>query len=217
MALAFPLSLAQFADLFGSNEASLFLPPMVQTSRTRGGALIRARLGERLWTGRVVATENTHARLDRLRGRIEVLQDAGGSFLMTPRHRQGPIADPFGVTLGAAVPLLNTIAASRREIRISGLPAGYVLSDGDFLSLTYGSDPLRYWFARVVVGGTADGSGLTPLVEVTPNVPAAISTGGTVTLVRPVFKAVITSASPGVARPASSGGVSFDFIQTFGQ
>lgn len=217
MAVTFPLALAQFADLFGSNEASLDLPAMVQTSRTRGGALIRARLGERLWTGRVVATDHTHARLDRLRARLAILQDAGGSFLMTPRHRRGPIADPFGVTLGAAVPLLHTIAANRREIRISGLPAGYVLSDGDFLSLTYGASPLRYWFAQIVVGGNADGTGLTPLIEVTPNVPAALVTGGTVTLLRPVFKAVVTSAASGVARLANSGGVAFDFIQTFGE
>jgi hypothetical protein len=102
-----------------------------------------------------------------------------------------------------------------RELRITGLPVGYVLSAGDMLGFQYGSNPVRHALHRIVVGGTASSGGLTPMLEVVPNLRPGAAAGLTVSLVRPACKArLLPDPTYGAGRQALSRGASFDFIQT---
>lgn len=219
MARSYPLSAAGFFGGLRIAEMALDLAAAIQASRTRGGEVITAALGNRLWAGSATIWRDDNAPIDAIRADLFALTQPGASFMVTPVHRAGPQFDPDGAILGAATPVLHTIAANRREMRINGVPAAYQIRKGDYLSIAYGSSPTRYWFGQVVVAATADGAGLTPLLEFVPPLPAAVTTTLAVTLVQPAFKAVMApgSVSSGMIRRVKTDGLSFDFIQTFGQ
>lgn len=217
MALTFPLPVADFFGGLKIAATEFDLPSAVQTSRTRGGAVVQATLGNRLWRGRASIVPRYHGEADAIRAKLSVLSEAGATFLACPAHRIGPQADPAGVTLGAATPTIHTLVAGNRELRIAGLPVGYVLTAGDYLSFTYASSPTRNAFHQLVSGGAADGAGLTPAMEVTPHIRPGAVTGAAVVLVRPHFKALMSGpVGFGAQAPRITSGISFDFVQTLG-
>jgi len=125
-----------------------------------------------------------------------------------PRH------DPFGAALAGHTPTIHALAPGGRELRLAGLPPGYVLSVGDFLSFSYGSNPTRYALHQVATLSIADGAGITPLTEVMPPVRPGAATGTVVVLVRPFMKAVLIPGDPGRAGVKFVDGLTLDFIQT---
>lgn len=215
MALTFPLPLAEFFNRL--RIASLELAPTdaTVTSRTRGGEVLTAQVGNVLWQGIAQLTPRPRADADAVRALLQLMRRPGASFLATPSHRAGPIADPEGAILGAAAPKIDLIDANRRDVRIKDLPAGYVLSPGDYLSFTYGSSPTRYGFHQLVQGATASGGGVASGLELTPPLPAGVSATIGVTLVKPVFKAVLAGAPGyGTISRASVDGMQLSFVQT---
>lgn len=217
MALTFPLQLDQFLEGLRVRLSELEPTDNTIVSRTRGGEQLTAEVGNVLWRGSAELTDYYHADADAIRAKLAILRRAGASFFVRPTHRIGPIKDPKGLILGGAAPNLQSVSANNREIRIAGLPAGYVISPGDYLSFAYGTSPVRYAFHHVVTGGTANASGLTPLIELTPHIRPGSIVGAQISLVRPQFKAVL-AAKPGYGalRPLLTGGMGFEFIQTLG-
>lgn len=218
MALTFPLPLNDFFGGLNVQATELFLAPsLVVTGRTRGGSVLTTDLGDRLWQGVCALPPARPADAAAIRARLSVLCDGGRSLLIHPMPLWAPRADPDGSILGAATPSIHTVAANNREVRIQGLPVDYVISPGDHLSATYGSNPTRYGFLQAVTEAVADGSGVTPLFEVTPFVPYGLAATAPVTLVRPVIKAVL---DPGAINWGQAPdkiavhGMSFGFIQT---
>lgn len=212
MALSFPLALTFFQGLRVADVA-LDLPPGATQSRTRGGEVVRADTHARLWTGQITLTPMRHAEAAAIAAKVRALRDARATLFVHPYPLWAPQADPGGVILGAATPTIHTVS-SGRLLRITGLPAAYTLKAGDYLSFAYGSSPTRYGFFQMVEDATASGAGLTPLFEVTPALPAGLTTGGAVTLVRPFFKAVLTESSTGRGQPGITNGASLAFVQT---
>lgn len=217
MALSFPLPLAQFFSNLPITEGKPYLGTAAVTSRTRGGAQLRAQIGERLWQGSARLAARYHGDADAISARLALLEEAQGSLLVSVRRQAGPgpIADPSGARLGGAEPKLHSVAANNVELRLNGLPPGYELRDGDYLSFNYGS-PVRWAFHQIVVGGIADGTGQTPLMQVVPHIRPGYVTGAAVQLVQPVFKAVLVSASHGNRVKLVDTGLGFDYIQTLG-
>lgn len=214
MALVFPLSMSSFFAPLRVVTSSFHAPATLAIGRTRGGSVTSARLAERLWTGQVTLRPERHASAAVIDARVSVLSEPGRSFFAHPLPLFAPIADPSGAALGAAAPQIHTLT-SPRELRIGGLPAGYVLSDGDFIGFTYGS-PVRYALHQIVIGAVAAGDGVTPNIEVSPPIRVGAATGAAIALVRPTIKAVLSPGAPGVARPRMSSGLTLDFIQTLG-
>lgn len=192
----------------------MWLDEPVETSRLGDGTVITSSLGEALWKGEARLEPGHHADLARVESALSKLQRPGESFLAYDRRFNGPIADPGGLILGASAPVLHTVNADNKRIRVSGLPSGYLLTDGDYIGWQYGS-PTRYALHRLVTGATASGAGLTPLFEVAPFVRSGFVTGTTaVVLIRPPFKAVLTAVNFGGGRSVITEGGSFQFIQT---
>lgn len=217
MALTFPLPVSAF---FGGLQVLDAVPPHLpdtrQISQTRGGDMLVAGGANRLWQGAVTLNPARHDDAGALAARLMRLTEPGASFLACPVERAGPIADPTGAILGAATPTLHSVLAHNRDLRITGLPAGYVISAGDYLSFAYGSDPVRYAFHQVVTGATANGAGTTPVIEVMPHVRPGFTVGTSIVLVRPFFKAILRQAGYGTMRSDFVSGRTLEYVQTLG-
>lgn len=214
MALTFPLAAADFFAGLRPRESTFHLPANMSVSRTRGGAIRTAARGERLWTARVTLRTEGRSEASATAALVSVLSEPGRSFFAHPVPMSAPRRDPHGTALAGYTPSIHTLAPGGRELRLAGLPPGYVLSVGDFLSFTYGSNPTRYALHQVVTPSIAAGSGITPLTEVTPPVRAGAATGAAVVLVRPFMKAVLIPGDPGRAGLKFVDGLTLDFIQT---
>jgi hypothetical protein len=218
MPLTFPLTLADFLLKLPLSRCPVDLGEAVQADETGGGEMLTSGLGVRLWEGRLAMDGLTYAEAAAARALLHLVRAPGRPFLVTDLRQNGPAADPGGVVLGAATPVLSSVQSGGRELRINGLPAGYVLSAGDYLSFVYGSSPSRQAMHQVVVGGAASGAGLSPWLEAVPEVRAGWAAGAPVELVRPVFRAVFV---PGTYEPGESArgvvnGLSIRFSQTMG-
>jgi len=195
MAITFPLGRTDFFTPLATAEVTFDLSEAMSATETGGGEIIRANYGPRLWQGRVTVRANTYLNLDRLLARAELLRQPGASFLVTPRHRQGPQADPEGTALGSASPTITGMAANTREITLAGLPGGYVLTEGDLIGFTYLTSPTRYALHRIMETRTASGAGGISNMEVSPPVRPGAVWPRPVTLVRPRCKAVVLPGS----------------------
>lgn len=215
-ALTFPLSLAEFFDDIPRQAMPFDLSEATEISVTAAGDTLSADYGERVWTGGVTLAPRNHAEARRVEAKLRVLRQAGRSFMVYDVAAAYPAADPDGSILGASTPVIDTLNADNRRLRVSGLPAGYVLTGGDFLAFTYGS-PARYALHQIVTGIVADGAGLTGWFEVVPFIQPGAAVSAAVTLIRASCKAVIVpgTTTPGTRERNRTGGVTFQFRQTF--
>lgn len=217
MALTFPLSLASFADILPVKAYSCDLPERVQQSSTAGGEQLSADMAERLWTGRVDLGWMVKAEVGRPEVLIQILKQ-GHAFHMLDGRRKYPLADPTGSILGAAAVTILALGGDPRELSLAGLPAGYTLSAGDYLSFAYTSlSVTRQALHKIVpVSVVADGAGETALFEVIPAIRPGAVAGAAVTLAKPFCKAVMVagSASPSTGQSTLYDGLGFDWVQT---
>jgi hypothetical protein len=216
MALSFPLPRETFFDLLPVARITFDCPEQIESSRTGAGEVLSADLVARLWSGGVTLGRLTRAETPPLLALLNALRSAGASFMAYDVAHAAPAADPSGAILGAAAPVIASLLAGNRELTISGLPAGYVLSPGDYLAFGYGSDPLRQALHQVVVGSTADGTGLSGNIELTPHIRPGAQVGAAITLIRPYCKALLVpgSVDPGRRDGAVTEGIGFRFQQT---
>jgi len=215
MVLGYPLTHAQFLGALRVAEVTFRLSHPQEHTRLGDGTVLSASLGASLWTGTIRLAQANHPRHAQIEALLALMDQPGATFLCHDPRYVGPASDPSGSILGSRTVTIHSVASNMRELRITGLPAGYALSAGDMLAFQYGSNPVRYALHRIVVGGTASSTGLSPLLEVVPNLRLGAVAGLTVSLVRPACKArLLPEPTYGSGRQALSRGASFDFIQT---
>ena len=213
--LSYPLSYAQFLGALRVEEVTFRLSHPQEHTRLGDGTVISASLGASLWTGTIRLAQANHPRHAQMEALIALTDQPGATFLCHDPRYVGPASDPSGSLLASRTVTIHSVASNTREMRLTGLPSGYVLSAGDMLGFQYGSNPVRYALHRIVVGGIASSGGLTPLMEVVPNLRPGAVAGLTVSLIRPACKArLLPEPTYGAGRQALSRGASFDFIQT---
>lgn len=218
MALTFPLSLDQFFGGLRILECTFRLPAATVHSRTRGGEVLTAEIGVRLWSARVTLRSLTHREASAALAKLELLEGAGASMMVMPWPLCGLADDPDGAKLEGRSPVISQLAVNNRELRISGASPGLAISAGDFIGVPYGS-PVRFGLHRVVTGRVSNASGaLTQSIEVVPPLRPGAVVGGPVTLYRPACKAIIEpgSVEHGSMRGNRREGISFSAIQTLG-
>lgn len=216
MALSSPLTLAQFWDTVRRSRASLTLHEPVEINRTRSGDVIPASLGSAVWRGSAsLVPTNVAGEAARIEAMLALLSRPGMAFLAYDPRKPFPAVDPAGRVLGMAEPTIKTINSNRRELSLADLPPGYVLRAGDLIGWEYGSSPTRYGLHRLLEDVIADGSGDTAEFEVTPFIADAVTTSTAVSLIKPVFKAVLDAPPQyGAGQPAVFPGAQFSFVQT---
>jgi hypothetical protein len=109
------------------------------------------------------------------------------------------------------------LGGDARELSLTGLPVGYTLWAGDYLSFAYGTSPVLQALHRVVATTVvANGSGQTALFEVTPALRPGAAVAAPVTLKKAFCKAVAVAGSvEEMARYHTlSEGMAFDWVQT---
>lgn len=204
MALTFPLAVAQFWQTLSIESATLDDPENAEMSMTGGGDVLIRRLGPALWRGSVSTYDHLHDCGRKKRAIFDLARRSGSSFLVTPWQYSGPLNRE-----GAAYPAvkLAAVSSNNRDVTFSGTT--FPLAPGDFVSWTYGSDPVRYAMHQIIrtVGAA---------YEVTPLVRPGWTADTPVALNAPVFKAVMLPGTGeyGASRRVAAGNLSFDYIQT---
>lgn len=217
MALQFPLITSVFLDKLPISSITLDAPAQVEVSTTGSGEILEADLGPRLWLGEITLGRMTPNEAAQAKTLIDMARGPARGFHVYDTTRNGPQADPFGAILGASTVLVNAVSVDNMGMQLKGLPAGYQLTIGDYLSFDYGSNPTRTALHKVVdLTVAADGTGVTPTFEITPNLRPGASIDATVRLIKPYCKAIIIpgSVQPGRRKRFMTEGVSFQFMQT---
>jgi len=216
MALTFPVSTAEFFDTLEVSQMTFDCPEQMQVARTGGGEILPANIGPRLWTGEVSLWDQGHSAVAPVLAMISALREPGASFLAYDLTAPAPQSDPDGVALATVTPLILALPSDARMLSLKGLPSGFVLTAGDYLGFSYGTNPVRRALHRVVSGVVAGGTGQTAAFEVTPprRPGAAINTA--VSLIKASCKARIVpgSVSSGAAAAGITSGITFKFMQT---
>lgn len=213
MALNFPLTTGQFQNMLRVQAARFWLPESLTVERSEGGEIFTSERGPRLWQAEFTLAQGHHANIDEIEARLALLAQPGRSFMAYDPRRTGPKADPDGAGLSGFTPKIGAVTS--REVTIAGLPGGYVISRGDYLGWSYGTNPIRHALHRAVSAATADGSGYAT-IEVVPNIRSGAAVGTAVSLIRPACKMIVVpgSYSPGQASRISTAGASFSAQQT---
>ena len=212
----FPLPHNHFMDALPIERMTCDLPAAVEMSETGGGELLTSALGTRLWQGEVTLGKMTQDEAAWALAQIDAARQIGASFMIYDVSRAAPRSDLTGATLGSASPTLSAVASHRREIRLTGLPAGYQLWRYDYIAFSYGTDPTRFALHRSVDATTASAGGLTGWLEVVPPIRPGFTLGAPVILKRASCKAVIVpgSVQPGRRTHTMTEGASFRWQQT---
>ncbi len=217
MALTSPFSLATFLDGLCIAQAKFDLTESVAANRQGSGEVLTHKTGVSLWAGSISLRSHRIADAEAIKAKVSVLRRPGFAFFIEPYGKEFPRLDPTGSILGVSTPTIQSVAGNNRDLTIQGLPVGYVLSPGDYLSFPYTVASIgRTALHQIVVGGTANGSGVAT-VEVTPLLRTGAVAGLAVTLKHPICKAVV---EPGSFEPGTMSNrrwtqeMSFGFRQT---
>jgi hypothetical protein len=211
MAISFPINRIDFFTPLATVETTFALSEAYSVTETGGGEILTASYGPRLWEGQVAVHANTYLNMDALVAKVELLRQPGASFNVHQSHRRGPQADQLGIGLLGSSPTITAVAANNRDITIAGLPAGYVLTEGDMLSFSYLSSPTRYALHRVVETKTATGGGAISAIEVVPPIRPGATFPRALTFERPFCKAVIVPGSYGAPTVTRQSRTAFSF------
>ncbi len=217
MAISFP---RDFPTVKGFTNGSTFMPLYTQTRALSGGGSVEvADLATMRWAGKYQTTNlldveygEWSAWLDSLRGGIK-------QFKGYHPLRKYPTTYPLGwagltKAVGGA-PFTGTanlvsIAGSNVEVVVDGLPASFVLQEGDFLSFPIGGVEMLY---RITEGSTSSGGG-SITVGIVPPVLASASSSVVVTLEKPFCLMRLVGDTVRSIRPARIASISFSGEQT---
>ena len=202
MALSFPISRQNLADLLPIATVEWSLGEDQELSSLGSGELLAHDLGPRLWSAECATIEADIDTIEALRARLNALDGAVQSFYLFDPRRPNPATDPTGALLAAATVSIQSIETNRKELTLAGLPAGFVLPAGTMLSVTSGN-PSRTALLQLVAGVAAGGDGVAGPVELRPHLRPWIASAQPVALLKPVAKVKLQPRSVSVSQTRS--------------
>lgn len=194
MALADPLGVADFADLFRVQDVEFVQNFMQQSSMTGGGERRYADRAPAMLRAKITTIPMLNAEVEGIMALINSRSGGLKSVLLYNYRLPYPSSDPDGSIMGATVPTLNVIT-DRAHVSFSGFPAGYEIPLGTWFGIQF--DTSRYYLGQFAEARTANPvTGAVASVEITPPLPASITTGAEVSVSKPPakFKMVPNSA-----------------------
>lgn len=214
MSFSYPISAEDFFSKLQIESLSLKLVEPKVYNRTATTSFSYS-LGDASWSGEMTLSNNLHQDQAEIDAYLDVLSKAGSSFLIYDKRLNGPKEDVGGVILGSSSVVIDS-SPTNNSLVLSGLPSGYKLSTGDVLGWRYGSNPTRYAYYRILLGDTANSSGLASvtLSDYIHNAPL----GASVDLVRPKLEVCLdVGAEYGVASNLYTSGTTLSFTQVLGR
>lgn len=216
--MAFALNLPQnrFWSQLRINSIKVYLDRPMQIERSGGGGIIGASLGVDLWKADVTTTpiSDIGANNDQyFAARFDLAQRPRSNIFWTPTRRNVQSFDLTGAVIGAASPVIQSVAANGVDMIVTGAPVGYRVDAGTFLAFSYGS-PTRYALHCIMDTATVDAGGLLDLT-VEPAIRPGWTAGTAVQLHQPqaLGRVVPGSVRGGVFVPGYGEGFQFQIIQ----
>jgi hypothetical protein len=213
MALAFPLSLADFLDRFPVAEITLDCPVRTSGRNQASGANYTFEEAEPIWIGSVQFATMPASQAASLEVLLRALEVPGRSFIATHPRQRGPVNDRGGASLAAygGVTLQN-LSFELHVVVVAGLPALFELVAGDRFSVVLADG--RRAMHEVQEGVVADATGQAG-VSVWPYLRPGLAASDVVDFIRPAFKATIVpgSRSRGSDARGKVSGIGFSFMQ----
>lgn len=213
MALTFPLSLSAFAETLPIVSNPFVLEEMHELSVAGSGETIAAQLAPSRWTSQVTLAPMRFTKARAVQAKIEALSGPINSFYLHCVTNCFPAKDPGGGILGASAVTIHTVGANNKSLRLQGLPANYALAPGDALSFDYGSSPVRRAWHRLAEPVVSNGSGVTPLFELSSHLRPGVVAGLAVSLKKPAAKMFIVPKSLSVSHSPAHSTISFQVMQ----
>lgn len=184
-----------------------------EVSRTAGGQTIVKEFGPQIWKASFQTVPMEYTDGISFEALLNSLDNGLRTFTLYDMRRPYPKNYPTGsFTDGGS---LASIGSNRNLVTLSGLPASFALSAGDYFSFTYsGSPSTKYGLHQLVESVTADGSGATGTFEVRPAIRDEVTSGATIQLKLPpaLFRLV-----PGSVRQTLKGpphmALAFDAVE----
>lgn len=202
MALSDLLGVDDFADRFKVQNVEFGQSFMQQASMTGGGERRYADRAPAMLRAKITTIPALNAEAEAIMALIN--SRAGGlkSVLLYNYRLPYPASDPDGSIIGATVPTVNVIT-DRLHVSFAGFPPGYKIPVGTWFSILF--DTSRYYLGQFAEERIANPiTGAVAAVEITPPLPASITTGAPVILSKPPAKFKIT---PNSAFPSKEGGL----------
>ena len=186
MSLTYPLDI--LADWPGWTTSFDLLWRQEQSRQANGVTRVKD-FGEPLWRMTASTRSLSRPELDHWRARLNALENGIKTFKGYPLSRCYPIAYPRGTwPTGAAFDGVSatvySIGADNKSLAVDMLPAGFVFSVGDFISVAY-SAGTKFALLQVMETATASGAGVTPEFEVRPHLPIGLAVDDVVSVRRP--------------------------------
>lgn len=160
-----------------------------ELSRQAGGRVQGKDMGPPIWTANFRSAPMPRAQSDAVMAGLRRLQGVVNSFYLSPADHHRPASLSSDAPLVGASVTVAAIRADNAALTLTGLPVGLVLRAGDYLSIS--STARGREFHQLVTGGTADGTGTAPELEVVPHLRAAAQPGQVVTLLDPLLEMVL--------------------------
>lgn len=181
MALVFPRDLT---DLVRWSAPSIKLMFRQEMSRRQGGTTQAKDMGEPLWVADWTSVPLPLADADAVVAQFSSLRGSVNPFYLYPFTRSRPRAASASQALTGVTVL--SVRSDNAALQLSGLPADFEMSAGDFLSIETSAGGRE--FHRVVVGGGASSGGVSPELEVEHYVRPSVVESAAVTLVKPLVE-----------------------------
>lgn len=182
-------------DAIGIETCSLVLQRQRQYSQAGSGTVYRKDLGPAFWAGNYQSVPLLHADAAQCMALLDSMEDSLSTFYGWSPQQEYPQADPDGSILGAATVTIHSVNANAKQISLTGLPAGYILTRGDMLAVDYLSPSHRALYRIVDASVTANGSGVTAEFEITPRIRTGTASGDAVYLIKPAANMMIVPGS----------------------
>lgn len=189
MALSYPYPIDFLAKCLVGPEVPLTLRRFDEMSGSGDGRFWSAQLAPPLWTASYQLYSRSAAEAREINAKIHALDGAAKTLVWCDPYYRGPAAN---VSAGLSGVTVSGIRADRCAVSLAGVPDGFFVTTGDYLSINFGA---RRYFGQFAEAGTEAGLGI-PMTELRPALPLGISTGATVELVKPRFNAIVTDFQP---------------------
>lgn len=152
-------------------------------SRTASGVTIGRDLGPALWQATYTLAPIRHEDVRRVEARLNSLNGVTRGFYAGDIRGKMPYAYPDGVFNDTGV--IASVNANGRMLNLSGLPANFRITAGDYMEYDYGVGNQLRALLQVVDDVTATGGGVATNVEFRPFIPVGTPVGGAVRFKNP--------------------------------
>lgn len=207
MAITFPVDIL---STFPGWSTDFDLNYRQEQSTTANGAVIAKDLGSPLWKATFQSRSLRINELDQWRARLKALENGLQTFIGWPTSRAFPIAYPNGSwpTGGAFSGSGQVNSITSRSLSLKGLPAGYVVSVGDYIQV--GSD-----LYQALETATADGTGVTGSFEVRTYVWPSTAINAAAKLIKPScpMRLLPGTLSSTASLPDGRGAITFQAVE----